>query len=117
MNDTERNGAERRASERTSVLVPSSILHGDRCYTATLLNIVESGALLETSAPLGLRERFILRCGSLVVEGIVVWQTDRTVGARFADPITTTQVSEQARRTAGLLARQRCKTVGDFRSR
>jgi hypothetical protein len=100
-------GAERRQSERIRVLVPATVECRGKKYTAKLLNIVATGAMIETAAPISPHSRLSFRCGTLTQTAYGVWRIDRRVGVRFLCPLSEAQLKEQVSRTAAVRERLR----------
>jgi hypothetical protein len=93
-----------RASERFSVEIPATLHVRSQDYTAKMLNLVRSGAMVESSAPLETDSLVALRCGTVIVGATVVWSDSGRAGLKFATPLTDCQVSEQVARSLALSA-------------
>jgi len=102
-----RRTTERRQSERLRVLVPATVECGNKRYTAKVLNIVPTGAMIETSAPLAPRCRLRLCCGTLSEMAVVVWRDEQRAGVKFLWPLTDAHVREQVSRTEAVRTRLR----------
>lgn len=100
---------ERRGSERVAVVVPATIQLDTRDYTAKILNVVHEGAMLETSAPVEVDSRLVLRCGTVAANAVVVWTDAGRIGINFETPLSHAQVSEQLSRSTALSARRASK--------
>ena len=101
---------ERRASERFSVVVPATLRLDTRDYTAKILNFVRGGAMLESSAPVEIASRVMLRCGTVAINATVIWSEGGRIGINFETPLTDIQVNEHVLRSTALAARRQSKT-------
>lgn len=93
---------ERRSEDRFPVALPAAIGLAGQQYSARLINLAHSGALIETSAPLHLDTMVALHCGTIIVHAVVAWTKGNHIGLKFKSPLTDAQVIEQVSRTFAL---------------
>lgn len=98
--------SEQRATPRSAIALPILIVLGGKRYSAALLNLSSSGAMIVTSAPLTTSSRFEFQCGTICTRGIVLWQRQSDFGIKFRKPICERQLSEQISRSAAVASRR-----------
>lgn len=94
-----RQSFERRADTRMATALPILIEVNTVRYNALLCNLSNAGAKIDTSAPIMIRSKIEMHCGSICTNGTVLWRTKNTFGIRFSHPITDQQLSEQVSRS------------------
>jgi hypothetical protein len=97
---------ERRASQRERVMLPASVAIGAQAYSARMVNIERSGAMLETAAPVLAGASVVVHCGTVAAQAVVVWTGVGRIGVHFVSPLRLDEVEEQLSRARALVARR-----------
>ena len=99
-------GFEKRVAARATIALPILItLHASR-HSALLRNLSSSGAMIETLAPLTVSTRIQLHCGTMEVDGIVLWQSGADYGIKFRQPVSDQHLEDQLSRSDAVLHRR-----------
>lgn len=103
-----------RQHRRSAVALPAIIVNGSEQCGARILDIAPGGALIQCSADFRLGASFLLRCGSIAVESVVVWGKGNLYGLNFGLPLSEAEVTEQLVRHKAIDSRRLLK--GQLRS-
>lgn len=98
--------SESRAEERTTIALPILIDFSGSLQGALLRNLSSDGAMIETSAPLGVRAKIKFLCGTIDTDCTVLWRNDHTFGIKFRSPISKRQLGEQLSRSEAITQRR-----------
>ncbi|HET7678950.1 MAG TPA: PilZ domain-containing protein [Xanthobacteraceae bacterium] len=96
----------RREYDRSAVVLPAIVTLGDQEYGARILNLARGGAMIECSAFFPPATSFMLRCGSIAADSVVVWQKSDQYGVNFRFPLSEAQVTEQLSRNIAIRSRK-----------
>lgn len=99
-------GLSRRVHHRAAVALPAIVTLAGQNYSARVLNIAPGGALIECSASFPPAVVFLLRCGSIAAESIVIWEKDGQFGLSFRTPLSEQQITEQLSRNGAMCSRR-----------
>lgn len=78
-----RGGFEKRMAARATIALPILIDFDGSRRSALLRNLSIDGAMIETSAPLSISTRIKLHCGTLEMDGIVLWRSGASFGGKI----------------------------------
>lgn len=101
----------RRASKRNQVALPVLVAILGQSHRASLINLSQGGALIETDAQLYPGDRIDFRCGSIEVVAHVLRSAGNRYGLSFATEIPDKDVREQMLR-ASFLSDRRSSRIG-----
>lgn len=94
-----RQNFDHRRAAREEIVLPVLIVVGTTRHNALMRNLSTAGAMIVASAPLGLGTTVELQCGTISVNGTVIWQRESGFGIRFYKPVSARQVDEQMSRS------------------
>jgi hypothetical protein len=92
----------RRMAYRFCVTLPVSIELDGQKFSARLLNLARTGALIETSQTLPANRAIVVHCGTVAAPAIATWAKGNRFGVTFVCPLTEAQFKEQLARSAPL---------------
>lgn len=95
----------RRMTYRFPVTLPAYVELSGRKFSARLINLGRSGALIETSGALAIDAAIVFRCGTVAAAAVTVWTQGNRFGISFAAPLTPGQIQEQLSRSVALGSR------------
>ena len=96
----------RREHDRSPVALPAIVTLGGNEYSARILNLAPGGALIECAASFPPAATFLVRCGSIAADSVVVWQQNGRYGVNFRLPLSEEQVKEQLSRNSAISDRK-----------
>ncbi len=99
----------RRASRRNSVALPVLVAVLGQSHRASLVNLSQGGALIETDAQLYPGDRIDFRCGSIEVVASVLRNAGNRYGLKFETEIPDKDVREQMLRASFLSDRRNAR--------
>lgn len=80
---------------------PSALLTAhERQHRAKVHNLSSGGAMVELAEPVQTGTRILFTCGSIEVEGLILWQRQQRFGIRFLTPVDEAQVLRQMDRSS-----------------
>jgi len=95
-----------RKGRRSSMSVPALILLAGQRHSAQLHNLSCGGAMIQSAAPVGSCDQIVLSCGTIDVDGRVVWVKDGCFGVEFHTPIADEQILRQLHRSDAIVTRR-----------
>ena len=91
---SDRHHLKRRAAERAKIALPASIQTLAGRKNVSLLNLSETGAMLEGEKLPGVGQDVVLKSGQLELLGIVAWAGNGRCGVTFDNPISREAVQQ-----------------------
>ena len=104
LNAVTRRSVDRRSSRRHPCTLPAIIATLGQEFRVKLVNILEDGALLESTAELPIGATVSVRCGTAEAKALIVWREHNRIGVRFITPISGRELEEQLCRSRALSA-------------
>lgn len=95
----------RRMAYRFSLTLPVYLELAGQKFSARLVNLARSGALIETTATFATESAMIFQCGTVTAAATVVWVEANRCGLTFLRPLTTREIHEQLSRSIALGSR------------
>lgn len=100
-----------RQHDRSAVLLPAIVERGSKKAGARIINMAAGGALIQCSASFRPGEAFLLRCGSIAADAVVVWQDENLFGIAFRRSLSEAELAEQLYRNRAVESRKSLKAV------
>jgi len=95
-----------RKGRRSSMSLPALIfLFGER-HSAQLHNLSRGGAMIQSAAPVHVRDHIKLSCGTIETHGRVAWVRNGCFGVEFRQPIDEEQIVRQLSRSEAVMTRR-----------
>jgi hypothetical protein len=96
----------RRTNRRASVALPVLVHILGQSHRASLQNLSERGAKIETDARLRRGDELLFRCGAIEVRAKVAWQNGNEAGLEFCTTVSEKDIREQILRGDSLANRR-----------
>ena len=102
-----------RTSRRSAATLPVLVQFLGRSHSASLRNLSQGGAMIETDARVYVGDEVDFRCGAIDTRAKVVWQAGKSLGLQFLRPVPEKAIREQLLRADYLAHRRNAKVALD----